>query len=125
MDIRNGDAVFLRSGEPGIVRDRDPVTGKLQIDSDITSIKKDMRHGYINGLSVDQRSALNEILDTVKSATEDPAERVSQLDAKAKELELDPKNLGLTSYVKAEMVHIMNSHGIKPREYSVHEAKLR
>lgn len=125
MDIRNGDAVFLRSGEPGVVRDRDPATGKLKIDSETAAVKTDMRHGYINGLSSEQRTELYEILDTVKSSTEDPIERISQLDAKTKELEQDPQKIGLTSYVKAEMVHIMNSNGIKPREYSIHEAKIR
>jgi hypothetical protein len=125
MNIRPGDAVFLRSGEPGIVKDRNEITGKLKVDSDLQRVKQDMRHGFINGLTPEQREVFNTILDEVKGSTEDPGERVTILNAKVKELEQDPKLFGLTRYVKAEMVHIMNSNNIKPREYSVQEAKLR
>lgn len=125
MDIRNGDAVFLRTGEPGIVRDRNEVTGKLKVDTDVKAVKTDMRHGYINGLTGEQREQFNAILDEVKASTEDPTERISKLDTKVKELEMDPHQLGLSRYVRAEMVHIMNSNGIKPREYSVQESKIK
>ncbi len=125
MDIRNGDAVFLRSGEPGIVKDRSSVTGKLTVDTDNQSVKREMRHGYLNGLSDTQRVELNQILDSVKSSTEDPNERIVVLESKVRELEGDPKQIGLSKYVKAEMVHIMNSNGIKPREYAVQESKIR
>jgi len=125
MDIRNGDAVFLRGGEPGIVKDRSLATGKLTVDTDIETVKREMRHGYLNGLSDIQRVELNQILDSVKTATKDPTERITVLETKVRELESDPKQLGLSKYVKAEMVHIMNSHGIKPREYSVQETKIR
>ena len=125
MDIRNGDAVFLRSGEPGIVKDRNQATGKLKVDTDNQTVKREMRHGYLNGLTDPQRAELNEILDTVKNTSEDPAERISALETKVRELESDPRQMGLSKYVKAEMVHIMNSNGIKPREYSVQESKIR
>ena len=125
MDIRNGDAVFLRSGEPGIVKDRSQATGKLTVDTDNQNVKREMRHGYLNGLSDTQRVELNEILDNVKSTTEDPNERIIVLESKVRELEGDPKQIGLTKYVRAEMTHIMNSHGIKPKEYSVQESKIR
>jgi hypothetical protein len=125
MDIRNGDAVFLRSGEPGIVKDRSQATGKLTVDTDNETVKREMRHGYLNGLSDTQRVELITILDDVKTTTEDPTERITALESKVRELENDPRQIGLSKYVKAEMVHIMNSHGIKPREYSVQETKIR
>jgi len=125
MDIRNGDAVFLRHGEPGIVKDRNPATGKLTVDTDKQTVKQEMRHGYLNGLSDTQRIELNQILDSVKTTSENPTDRISALETKVRELETDPRQNGLSKYVKAEMVHIMNSHGIKPREYSVQETKIR
>ncbi len=125
MNIRTGDAVFLRSGEPGIVKDRNQATGKLTVDTDHQTVKHAMRHGYLNGLSDTQRVELNQILDNVKTTTEDPTERMTALEAKVRELDGDPRQVGLSKYVKAEMVHIMNSHGIKPREYSVQESKIR
>jgi hypothetical protein len=125
MDIRNGDAVFLRNGEPGIVKDRSQATGKLTVDTDNETVKRDMRHGYLNGLTDTQRAELNTILDSVKTNTEDPTERISALETKVRELESDPRQIGLSKYVKAEMVHMMNSHGIKPREYTVQEIKVR
>lgn len=125
MNIRNGDAVFLRNGEPGIVKDRNPADGKLTIDTNNETVKREMRHGYLNGLTDNQRVELNTILDTVKTTTEDPTERITALESKVRELESDPRQIGISKYVKAEMVHMMNSHGIKPKEYSVQENKIR
>lgn len=125
MNIRPGDAVFIRNGEPGIVRERDQTTGKLKVDTDIQAVKHETRHGYLNGLTPDQRQVFNTILDEAKQSSEDPSSRIAHLDAKVQELEQDPKQQGLARYVKAEMIHIMNSHNVKPREYSVQETKIR
>ncbi len=123
--IRTGDAVFIRSGNPGIVKGRDERTGKLELNTELATVQKDMRHGYINGLQVADREKLNEILDTVKGDSMEPRERVDTLQARISELEEDPKHLPLVRYLRAEMTHIMNSHQIQPRQYSAHETKLR
>jgi hypothetical protein len=125
VSIRIGDAVFVRSGLPTTVKGRDDLTGKLSLELDPATVKDEHRHGYINGLSPENRQSLYEILDKVKADSSDPAERVEVMRQKVEELEQDPRNLHLTRYLKAEMVHIMNTYGIRPREYSIYESKVR
>ncbi len=125
MKASFGDAVFIRTGIPAVVKERNDITGKLILETDGAKIKEDMRHGYINGLSAENREEFNSILDSVKDDNTDPQERAERLQTKLTELEEDPRKLPLTRYLRAEMVHIMNTYNIKPNEYAVHESKLR
>lgn len=125
VSIRPGDAVFVRTGDPLLVKDRDKATGMTTLNRDPETVIHGTRHGYINGLEPEKREQLFAILDEVKSASVDPEERVSKLREVLGEIEQDPKNLGLARYVRAEMTHIMNSYGIKPREYLIHDSRIR
>lgn len=125
MSVRVGDSVFIRSGLPATVKERDSNSGQLKLESDLDKVQEETRHGYINGLSPDNRGRFNELLDAVKEATDDPAGRVEDLLGRLTELDKDPRNHQLSRYVRAEMVHIMNTHAIKPREYAVSESKTR
>jgi energy-coupling factor transporter ATP-binding protein EcfA2 len=125
MSIRVGDAAFIRSGQPGLVRERNTANGALKLDTDLKAVQEDMRHGYLNGIDQEQRQALYDILDQVKGSTADPEERINMLRDKLAELEQNPQNYLLTRYVQAEMTHLMNTHSIRPRLYSVSEYKTR
>lgn len=125
MSIRTGDAVFIRSGIPATVKDREPLSGKLVLEQDQQKVRGDARHGYLNGMSQETRSELYGILDAVKGETEDPGERVEKLRVKLGEIEEDPHKLNLARYLRAEMTHIMNTYQIRPREFTIHESKVR
>lgn len=125
MSIRVGDAAFLRAGHPGIVRDKDPMTNELKLEKGLDAVQQDMRHGYLNGLDQSQRKSLYEILDQVKSTTDDPSEQINLLKDKIGELEQDPRNYVLTRYARAEMFHLMNTFQVQPRLYSINEDKIR
>lgn len=125
MTLRVGDTAFIRGGTPVTVKDRNPVSNELILESDPAKVKEQTRHGYLNGLSPEVRQQFYEILDQVKGETEDPAERINTLNAKLFDLEQDPRNLQLTRYLRAEMNHIMNTYNIRPREYSMDESKAR
>lgn len=125
MSIRVGDAVFIRSGIPATVKERNQTTGELRLESDTAKTQQDVRHGYLNGMEPEVRGKLYEILDQVKSDSEEPAQRAEDLRRRILDLEQDPRNLPLTKYMRAEMVHIMNTYSIKPTEYSIHESKAR
>lgn len=125
MTLRIGDSVFIRSGDPAIVKSRDPATGKLRLDQEYAHVQHEMRHGYINGLPAEDREQLYRILDEVKGDTTDPRERVEKIGAHLAEIESDPTRLPLTRYLRAEMAHIMNTHNIRPREYTANEIKAR
>ena len=125
MSIRVGDGVFTRVGQPGVVIDRNETTGALKLETELPKVQQSMRHGYINGLSPERRQEFYEILDQVKTETQDPKERVLTLNEKINELDADPRNLQLVRYLRSEMRHIMITHNILPNEYTVHEAKAR
>lgn len=125
MTVRVGDAVFIRSGIPAVVKDRNEGTGQLRLETDLPAVQKEMRHGYLNGLTPETRQQLYAILDEVKSKSEAPEARIDELRSKLTELELDPKQQMLARYVRAEMVHLMNTYEIRPKEYSYNESKAR
>lgn len=125
-NLRIGDAAFLRTGTPAVVKDREPVTGKLKLEEDRVKVHEATRHGYLNGIEPDKRAEFYKILDEVKADTvDDPATRVEKLQTRVSELEADPTQRVLARYLRAEMVHIMNSHGLKPKEYVVDESIVR
>ncbi len=125
MSIRVGDTVFIKSGHAAIVKGRSTDTGQLELKVDTPEVQHDTRHGVINGMTPDARKELYEILDQVKEATSVPSERVDQMRDKILELEKDPRNFVLAKYLRAEMGHLINTHNIKPKEYSVYESKAR
>ncbi|MEN9836165.1 MAG: hypothetical protein RL011_2358 [Pseudomonadota bacterium] len=125
MSIRIGDAVFLRSGQPAIVKDRLPSSGELVLEKDQKAVQQAFRHGYINGMNPETRASLTEILDRIKDETKDPAERVTAMQAKLTELDQDPRNRDLSRYLRSEMMHLMNTYNIKPREFKLDDINVR
>lgn len=122
MQINRGDIVFNSSGKPGVVLDRDKLTRKLQVENQGEQYQKTRKHGFINGLTSQDREQFYQIMDKIKSH-EDPRERVSVMAVKIHELEQDPRNLSLVRYLKAEQAHTMFSKRIEPRVYSLDEVK--
>ena len=125
MTIRVGDSVFIRNGTPAVVKNRDEISGLLSLDTKLGEVQDGTRHGFVNGLSIEDREAFNSLLDDVKSDSMDASQRVETLKGRLAEIESDPTRHMLAKYVRAEMMHIMNSNGIRPREYSIHESKTR
>jgi hypothetical protein len=125
MTIRIGDAVFMRNGIAAVVQDRNPTSGELKLDSEPRVVQHEMRHGYLNGIDPASRANLYKILDDIKAQSDDPEQRVAQMQHKLNELEKDPHNFVLTKYLRSEMMHIINIFGVKPREYTVNEVNVR
>jgi hypothetical protein len=125
LAIRPGDIIFTRQADPALVKEREPTTGVLRLDRDKDAVKEIARHGYINGIDPDKRQEFLAILDEVKGATEDPAQRIDLLKNRIELLEQDPKNSNLSRYLRSEMAHLMNVFGVKPREFSIDSFKLR
>jgi hypothetical protein len=125
MTVRIGDGIFVSGGVAAVVRERDPISGRLTVERETKAVQHDLRHGFINGLSVEERQQFDAVLDDIKGDSTAPAERVAALRAKLDELEQDPHNLKLTQYLKSEMLHLMNTFNIKPKTYTVFETKVR
>lgn len=124
MPLRIGDSVFLQDGRPGVMVSTDAKNDSVKVDSDRGVVRNATRNGYINGLKPEERQSFEAILDSVKEI-KDPAQRIEELRSRIEELSLDPKNTVLSRYLTAEMAHIMNMAGVKPRVFEIDSFKLR
>ena len=118
MGFRVGDAVFDRNGQPGIVSKQDSNSKEFTVDRQKAQVKKSHRHGYVNGLEQNERVDYLKVLDEVSSIT-DPKQKVSALQTKIDDLKLDPNQYKMVGYLEAELFHVMNTHGVKPRTYQI------
>lgn len=124
MSYRIGDTVFLSQGQPATVAGRDKTDGNTLIDRSTEEVRKQTRHGVLNGIAPEKREELLGLLDEIKKNPE-PQKRVDELQKKIDELKLDPKNMQFIRYLEAEQGHLMNLSGYRPRIYSTEEHKLR
>lgn len=124
MSYRIGDTVFLSQGQPATVAGRDKVTGETVIDRSTEEVRKQTRHGILNGIDPTKREELLGMMDDIKKNPE-PEKRIEELQKKIEELRVDPKNQQFIRYLEAEQGHMMNLSGYKPRFYSTEEHKLR
>jgi hypothetical protein len=124
MSSRVGDVVFLPTGRPAVVTEASPQQNKLKTVDAPDEVRKAHRHGYINGLSVEQRREFDAFLDDVKKI-EDPEKRIEEIQKKVTELNHDPRQQRLSKYLSSEMAHLMHTSGIKPRVYEIDQDLVR
>jgi hypothetical protein len=122
MALRIGDSVFSRDGMPATVINRDDKSAKLELSNEKEKLNEATRHGYINGLTETTRGEFNSIMDSFKDI-EDPKERTVEMRTQLTELEKDPRKHRIAKYVRAEMLHVMNTYGIKPTNFTVDTAR--
>lgn len=125
MSVRIGDTVFVRDGQTGVVRKRDESSGNIVLETDLKSVQDATHVGVLNGMTPETRTQLTAILDGVKGDSKEPADRVEALRNVLTDIEMDPARHNLARYVRAEMLHIMNTNGLRPREFSINESKTR
>jgi hypothetical protein len=123
MAIRTGDVLFNQSGIPALVKERNPETGALTMDTDRKEVRRVHTTGYVNGMGPEIRQQFADVLQAVKDIP-DPTERLEALSARIDELDKDPRNFALVKYLTAEKVHIMNITGIQPRYYTIPVEKI-
>jgi hypothetical protein len=70
MSTRVGDSIFLATGNPGVITAKDKNSGRIAVDEGPQEVAKEMRHGYINGLSVPERDQFNAIMDITREIPE-------------------------------------------------------
>lgn len=122
--ITSGDTVFNRSGSVLTVGKVNPQSGKAELSSAKGDPEKPLRHGIVNGLSPDQRNSFNEILDKVRQEP-DLRQRIDVLQKAIEDVEAVQTEPHLAKYLKAEMVHLMNSSGYTPQNYSIEIANVK
>lgn len=121
--MKIGDVVFSGRGGPQLVEARDPTNGKVTVNANAKDVDRSHRHGYLNGLEPEHREQFNEVMDEVRLAR-DPKERVEILQRRILSLPQDSTGRVVAKYLSAEMVHIMNSHGVTPDRYVAYETEI-
>ncbi|MFK7826268.1 MAG: hypothetical protein AB8G05_19115 [Oligoflexales bacterium] len=114
------DPIFSHIGEPGVVKGINPVNSKLEVDRKHEKVTKEFRHGYLKGLSPDQRTQFNQFMDEVKSSKDVDAQ-VKMLQEKIHALS-DDTSIGskiILGYYKSELAHVMHTNHYTPRYYGV------
>ncbi len=123
MAFQVGDLIFNRSGEPGLIKARDPRTEELTVARRGEELDKAKKYGYINGLGPNERKDYQVIIDEVRQEDK-PMERILKLQERIQEIQGDPRKQVLKRYLESEMAHIMNSNGIRLDTYNIDERKL-
>ena len=125
MSLNIKDPIFGFSGEPGVVKDFSKESQKIKIDTDRKAVNKELRHGYISGMTADQKIEFNSFMDKIQSI-EDIDEKVKLLQEKVTQLtgDINPNSGILLGYYKSELSHIMHTHHYSPRYYSIHSTKI-
>ena len=123
MTYRVGDSSFTRDGRPSVVTNRDRAQGTVKVEKHGEKFDKTRRVGYINGLNKDQRESYNSVVKEVREK-ETPKERLDLLQKKVAEIKDDPKKITLKRYLEGEITYLMNSTGVKPKDYSIETDQL-
>ena len=123
MKVNRGDIVFNNTGMPAVVMDRNEITGELKVQAKGDTFEQTRKHGFINGLSPEDRSTFYNIIDSIKTL-ENPAKQVAEYTKQIDTLKDDPKNRFLVRYLTAEKAHLMFSENIEAAEYSMWESKV-
>jgi hypothetical protein len=122
MRIFKGDTVFNARGKPAVVLDRNGITGELKVEGQGPTFENTRKHGFINGMSVEDRASFNKIVGDI-AKIEDPTTRVREYAKHIDLLKDDPKNRFLVKYLTAEQAHLMYSENITQGTYSMWESK--
>ncbi|MEY4631148.1 MAG: hypothetical protein RIQ81_1268 [Pseudomonadota bacterium] len=117
MTMKVGDSVFLPRGETAVVTEHDKHLSTFKISADPAFSAHIRRHGYINGMTPEQRTSLMTLMDRVKEI-EDPQSKVQEIRTKLEELRADPRQWQMARYVESELAHVMNVYGVKPTSYT-------
>lgn len=123
MGLTIGDAIFDSGGRPGVLVKKDPITGDYKGDLKPETVKKNHRHGYINGLAKEERSEFLRLMDEVSEA-EKPEDKIMLLKERIDKLMEDPKKSHMMGYLESELSHIMNTYNVKPRYFNISASRF-
>lgn len=116
MALKVGSVTFGINGTPGVVKNLDHERKEYTIDTDREGVRKVHRHGYINGLSLEERESFNKVVDDV-SEIQDPKEKIEKMQKIVEESRLDSKNIRMTRYLESELFHQMQILNLSPRYF--------
>jgi hypothetical protein len=124
LRVRPSDIVFDTQGRAGVVTGNNKDTGELIVQRDGPVFEAARRRGVVNGLSQQERHDLNQVMDEV-GGIPDPGKKAEALQERIDKLKQDPRQHVVTRYLEGQLVHIMMTEGVHPKEYRIQEGEAR
>ncbi len=126
MKTVKSDVVFLNSkgGLPAIVEKTEENSAKIKLNSEKEQIKKYHRHGFINGLTAEDKITFNSILDDIKSSEKTPLNKIDELKDIINEFQKTKGKQKLANYLQAELFHLMRKYRTHPAQYTINEKSI-
>ena len=109
--------------KPGVVTKKND-DGTVKVDTDPMAINKYHRHANTSGLSPQEKSVFNEILDEVAQSG-DKVTKINAIQNKIDKLQVDPNNRNVVQYLRNEQAHLVREAKNLPQTYTRDEASIR
>ena len=107
---------------PGVIVDKKE-DGTVVVDTEPMMVNKFHRYMNTTGLTLDEKSTFNGILDTIYK-NEDDVVKLEQIQKNIDRLKVDPKNSKIVQYLRNQQAHLIRSVRELPRLYNWDEAKV-
>lgn len=128
MQVKNvniGDVV-ARAGvytEPGIVTEKKP-DGTVVVDTEPMSLNKYHRYANTTGLSEEEKTQFNSILDQIYQKTND-IERINDIQLEVDKLRQNPDNQNVVRYLRNQQAFLIRQARGLPRMYQTDESNVK
>jgi len=124
-NVNIGDIV-PRSGnftEPGVVVNKNP-DGTVVVDTEPMAVSKYHRYTNTTGLSEDEKSKFNQILDQIYQKTND-IERINDIQNEIDQLRKVPSNQNVVRYLRNQQAYLIREAKGLPRVYQAEESAVK
>ena len=124
-NVNIGDIV-PRSGnftEPGVVVNKNP-DGTVVVDTEPMAVSKYHRYTNTTGLSEDEKSKFNQILDQIYQKTND-IERINDIQNEIDQLRKVPSNQNVVRYLRNQQAYLIREAKGLPRVYQADESAVK
>jgi hypothetical protein len=108
--------------EPGVVVEKKE-DGNVVIDTEPMMINKYHRYTNTTGLTEQEKSQFNQILDQIY-AKQDDTERINDIQTEIDRLRMDPKSRNIVQYLRNQQSFLIRQSRKLPQSYQTDEMKL-
>ena len=108
---------------PGVVVEK-KADGTVVVDTEPMTINKFHRYSNTSGLTLDEKTTFNEILDEVYQ-NEDDVQKLNDIQQEIDRLKVDPDNKNIVQYLRNQQAMLIRKAQALPRYYNMDENVIR
>ncbi len=108
---------------PGVVTKKND-DGTVEVDTEPLAINQFHRYANTTGLSVQEKTVFNDVLDKVYQKVDD-VEKINDIQQEIDKLKVDPGNRNVVQYLRNQQAHLIRVAKNLPREYNADESRIR